>query len=72
MEGQVFKIYIYITKHLQIYIKKTRINNKGLKKIFYSSFFSPILILKLRTNSLSGERCSKVRLMTTQREKASR
>lgn len=59
-------------KHLKIDIKKTRINNRGLKKKFILYFFSPILILKLRTNSLSGERCWKVRLKTTQREKASR
>lgn len=38
MEGQVFK-NIYIMKHLKMYIKKTRINNRGLKKIFYSLFF---------------------------------
>lgn len=48
MEGQVFNIYIYY---------ETRINNRGLKKKFILYFFSPILILKLRTNSLSGERC---------------
>lgn len=39
MEGQVFKyIYIYIMKHLKIYIKKTRINNRGLKKILFFIF----------------------------------
>lgn len=26
-------------KHLKIYIKKTRINNRGLKKKIYSLFF---------------------------------
>lgn len=45
MEGQVFKyIYIYIMKHLKFYIKKTRINNRGLKKIyslFFLTYFDP-------------------------------
>lgn len=59
-------------KHLKIYIKKNTYQQQGIKKNFILYFFSPILILKLRTNSLSGERCWKVRLKTTQRKKASR